>query len=60
MLRNDNDVDSLFQNYDKTPPVFTKTLVPINNNDNNTHAYTSQLNNFTYLRALTVLHDRSI
>jgi hypothetical protein len=30
------------------------------NNNNNKHAYAGQLNSFTHLRALLVLHDRSI
>jgi hypothetical protein len=31
-----------------------------NNNNNNHHAYAGQLNSFTHLRSLLVLHDRGI
>jgi hypothetical protein len=33
---------------------------PNNINNNNKHAYASQLNSFTHLRALVVLTDRGI
>jgi hypothetical protein len=35
-------------------------LTLIRNNNDNKHAYADQLNSFTHIRALLVLHDHSI